>query len=134
MDRRPDSAASVAEPVTVTVTIGRAAADVRRAIGPTPWCALEVLAATPADDGAPWVVRSSVRAVAARVGVATNTAQRALSALRGAGLITAMQDREYGGRFGRTAYRLTVDSSVLGRHAREPLTASNQTLAPPRSR
>ena len=75
----------------VAVTVGPAAADVRRAVGPTAWCALEVLAATPADDGERWVVRSSVRDVAARLGVAPNTAQRALGVLREAGLITAVQ-------------------------------------------
>ena len=59
--------------------------------------------------------------VAARLGVAPNTAQRALAVLREAGLVTATQDRERGGRFGGTAYRLTVDPSVLGRQTREPL-------------
>jgi DNA-binding transcriptional ArsR family regulator len=101
MDRRPDAAAVVGVPVAVMV--GREAGDVRRAIGPTAWCALEVLATTPADDGELWVVRSSVRDVAARLGVAPNTAQRALAVLRDAGLVTVIQDREHGGRFGGTA-------------------------------
>jgi DNA-binding transcriptional ArsR family regulator len=128
MDRRPDAAAVVGVPVAVMV--GREAGDVRRAIGPTAWCALEVLATTPADDGELWVVRSSVRDVAARLGVAPNTAQRALAVLRDAGLVTVIQDREHGGRFGGTAYRLTVDASVLCRRTREPLSASSPTLAP----
>ena len=114
----------------VAVTVGAAAADVRRAVGPTAWCALEVLAATPADDGELWIVRSSVRDVAARLGVAPNTAQRALAVLREAGLVTAIQGREHGGRFGATAYRLTVDPSVLCRQTREPLVASSPMLAP----
>jgi hypothetical protein len=55
MDRRPDAAARVAG--AVTVTIGRAAADVCRAIGPTAWCALEVLATTPVDNDELCIVR-----------------------------------------------------------------------------
>jgi hypothetical protein len=126
MDRQPD----VAGGAPVAVTIGAAAGVVRRAVGPTAWCALEVLAATPADDGELWVVRSSVRDVAARLGVAPNTAQRALGVLRDAGLITVIQGRACAGRFGVGAYRLTVDPSVLGRPTREPLTASSPTFAP----
>jgi DNA-binding transcriptional ArsR family regulator len=119
MDRRPD----VTRAAAVAVSIGAAAADVRRAVGPTAWCALEVLAATAADDGELWIVRSSVRDIAAHLGVAPNTAQRALGVLRGSGLVAATQDREHGGRFGATAYRLTVDPSVLGRQTTEPRAA-----------
>jgi DNA-binding transcriptional ArsR family regulator len=125
MDRRPDAT----RPLAVVVSIGASAGDVRRAVGPTAWCALEVLAATPADDGELWIVRSSVREVAARLGVAPNTAQRALLVLREAGLVTAIQDREHGGHFGGTAYCLTIDPSVLGHQTREPLTASSPMLA-----
>jgi DNA-binding transcriptional ArsR family regulator len=125
MDRRPDAAADT----PVAVTIGAAAGDVRLAVGPLAWCALEVLAAVPAVDGERWVVRSSVRDVAARLGVAPNTAQRALGVLREAGLVTATQDREHGGRFGGTAYRLTVDESVLCHQTCEPLIANRPVIA-----
>ena len=125
MDRRPDAAADA----PVAVTVGAAAGDVRLAVGPLAWCALEVLAAVPAVDGERWVVWSSVRDVAARLGVAPNTAQRALGVLRDAGLVTAIQDREHGGRFGGTTYRLTVDESVLCRQTCEPLIASRPMVA-----
>src|SRR5215211_5784381 len=128
MDRGPDATAIGGEPITAT--IGRAAQGLRRAVGPTAWCALEVLAATPVDDGEPWVVRSSVREVAARLGVAPNTAQRALAVLRGAGLITSIQGRAGAGRFGVGAYRLSVDRDVLSRQSSESFVARSSTLVP----
>jgi hypothetical protein len=111
------------------VTVGAAAADVRRIVGLTARCALEVLAATPADDGEPWVVESSVRDVAALVGVAPNTAQRALAVLRRAGLIDAVQRRGFAGRFGVSAYQLTVDPNVICRQTSESITASGPMTA-----
>ena len=123
MDRRSDP--SGANPVAVT--IGPGAAHVRRAVGATAWCALEVLCTTPAEVGGPWIVRSSVRDVAARLGIATNTAQRGLAALRNAGVIAAVQSRDCSGRFASGAYRLTVDANVLSRPTRESHDASNPT-------
>jgi DNA-binding transcriptional ArsR family regulator len=128
MARRADPAAAGVELATpVAVTIGAEAAAARRAVGPTAWCALEVLATTPAVDGEPWIVQSSVRDVAARVGVAKNTAQRALAVLRDAGLVTADQRRRDSGQFGATAYRLTVGADVLGPQPRESRIAISQT-------
>jgi hypothetical protein len=125
MDRQLD--ATGASPVAVTV--GAAAGGVRREVGLTAWCALEVLAATPAVDGDLWVVGSSVRDAATRLGIATNTAQRALGVLRGAGLITVIQGRAFAGRFAASAYRLTVDTKVLRRELPDPLTARSSRLA-----
>ena len=131
MDRRPDAAVDA----PVAVTVGAAAEEVRLAVGPLAWCALEVLAGVAVVDGERWVVRSSVRDVAARLGVAPNTAQRALGVLREGGLVTAIQDREHGGRFGGAAYRLTVDVSVLCRQTcetahREPAHGCPSALLP----
>jgi hypothetical protein len=122
MDRRPKASG----PAAVTVVVEAAATDVRRTVGPTAWCALEVLAATPSDDGEVWVVWSSVRDVASHLGIAANTAQRALRVLRDRGLITVIQDREHGGRFGSTAYALTVDPCVL---SRPPLATLRDAIA-----
>ena len=120
MDRRPDAAADA----PVAVTVGAAAEEVRRAVGPLAWCALEVLAAVPAVDGERWVVRSSVREVAAasRRG-AEHRAARARGAPRGRPRHRGAGSRARG-RFGGTAYRLTVDQSVLCRQTCEPLIAA----------
>jgi DNA-binding IclR family transcriptional regulator len=80
------------------------------------WCTLEVLATTPADDGGDaWIVSGSVRTLAARMGVAKNTAQRALTTLREAGLVASIQRRSGTGEFASGAYRLDVDADVLSR-------------------
>jgi hypothetical protein len=102
----------------VGVVVGATAEDVRRAVGPTAWCALEVLATSPStgdDDGE--TVRSCVRELATRIGVSTNTAQRALVALRRAGLVEFVQRRDVGGRFGDSSYRLSIADDVLTRQA-----------------
>ena len=94
--------------------VGGAAAEVRRSVGPTAWAALEVLAASPRSHGpGAWTVHSSVRELATRMGVAKNTAQRALVTLRVARLVEFDQQRGGGGRFDASAYRLDVPDDVL---------------------
>lgn len=81
------------------------ARSLRRALGPLAWCALEAL--TERADGP--IVGASVRSLAAELGVAKNTAHRALSALTRAGLIAPIQDRAANGRFSAGRYRLHVE-------------------------
>lgn len=85
---------------------GERAAALRRSLGPVPWCALECLIER-SDDGRS--VEASVRLVAAELGVAKNTAHRALRALDLAGLVTAEQQRADDGRFRSGRYRLHLD-------------------------
>jgi hypothetical protein len=59
---------------------------------------LRLLAATPTDDGELWVVRTSVRDVAARLAV-RRTPPSGAAVLRDAGLVTVIQDRAHSGRF-----------------------------------
>lgn len=92
--------------------------DVRRILGPTAWCALEVLVAdagTPTPGGR--AVTASVRSVAASLGVSKNTAQRALTVLRGAGLIRIDRQRRINGRFDAGGYVLNVPFERLPRAA-----------------
>ena len=79
------------------------AAALRRELGPVAWCALECLLER-SDDGR--TTRASVRAVAADLGVAKNTAHRALVVLMRAGIADAVQERAADGRFRPGGYRL----------------------------
>jgi len=87
--------------------------ETRRSLGPLAWAALEALVtdAQPRDGAA--VVDTSVRQLAARLGVAKNTAHRALVALRDAGLLESQQSRSTSGQFTSGAYRLAVAPSIL---------------------
>ena len=80
--------------------------EMRRRVGPVAWCALEVLADRPTAGG---LVEASVRAVADELGVAKNTAHRAIAALGRAGLVEAVQARGADGRFASGRYRLHLD-------------------------
>jgi len=86
---------------------GRAAA-LRRTLGAVAWCALECLLERSADGRG---VEASVRLVAADLGVAKNTAHRAL-ALTHAGIVSAEQPRTHEGRFRRGRYHLHVDGLI----------------------
>jgi pyocin large subunit-like protein len=92
------------------LVLGERAAAVRRSLGPTSWAALEVLT-THAPDGA--CVVASVRFVADELGVAKNTAHRAMRRLVDAGLAVPTQDRSTDGRFAAGAYRLAIDPDVV---------------------
>ncbi len=115
MDRRPDAdLAGTLTSASAVLTIGAAAENRRRALGPVAWAALEVLATSPSEgEGEGWVVRASVRTIAGRLGVAVNTAQRALRVLRDAKLIEHAQARAGTGRFDAACYRLEIPADVL---------------------
>ena len=107
---------------------GGRAAEVRRRVGPVAWCALECLLERSADGGRSTV--SSVRAVAADLGVAKNTAHRALASLTRAGLIEPLQARGSDGRFGVGRYRLHVADLFAEPAPRSTPTTSHQRKTP----
>ncbi len=88
---------------------GPRAAALRRELGPTAWCALECLLER---DGGEAVVVASVRALAQDLGVAKNTAHRALVALTRAGIAEVVQERAPDGRFRPGGYRLHLGDLV----------------------
>jgi hypothetical protein len=122
--------------VSRPIPSGERAAALRRSLGPIPWCALECLIEH-SDDGRS--VDASVRLVAAELGVAKNTAHRALRALALAGLVTAEQQRTDDGRYRSGRYRLHLDDLLdraprpapPGRRRPAPVAADGQlTLLP----
>jgi DNA-binding transcriptional MocR family regulator len=104
-----------------TSPTGADAAALRRQLGPTAWCVLECLRERAADGR---VAEASVRALAAELGVAKNTAHRAIATLVRAGLIEAEQCREADGRFQAGRYVL---------HRPEPTPPPKPVRAPHRS-
>lgn len=89
-----------------TLPTGPRAAALRRELGPVAWCALECMLER-SDDG--HTTTASVRAVAGDLGVAKNTAHRAIAALVRAGLVAPIQARDVNGRFQPGSYRLRLD-------------------------
>lgn len=92
-----------------TVPVG-AHAELRRELGPVAWCALECLVER-SDDGR--TSATTVRAVATDLGVAKNTAHRAMTALASAGLIEPEQRRGRDGKFEPGRYVLHL-GDLLG--------------------
>ena len=107
--------------MTDTLPANTRTAALRRDLGPTAWCALECLLER-GDGGA--VAVASVRSLAADLGVAKNTAHRALAALVQAGIAEAVQGRSADGRFRPGGYRLHLGD----------LLASTSTTPAPRTR
>jgi len=93
--------------------LGPMAAETRRSLGPLAWAALEALVTDAQKSDGADVVNTSVRQLAAQLGVAKNTAHRALVALRNAGFVEPDQPRSTSGRFSTGAYRLVVAPSIL---------------------
>jgi len=96
-------------PGPARLVTGPRAAALRRELGPLAWCALEFLVERSCDG----TTEASVRAVAAALGVAKNTANRAVAALTRAQLIEGIQDRGTDGRFRPGRYRLRLTNDLL---------------------
>lgn len=85
-------------------------ADVlRRDLGPTAWCALECLVERAGGEA---IAVASVRSLATQLGVAKNTAHRALTVLVRAGLVEAVQSRGTDGQFRAGTYRIVLDDAT----------------------
>jgi len=90
--------------VVAAPTGAGAGAVSRRSLGPTAWVAFEVLVERSETVAGERVAVASVRAVAAELGVAKNTAARALAVLRAAGVVTVVQTRDGAGQFAQARY------------------------------
>lgn len=106
--------------------MGPHTAALRRNLGPTAWCALECLLER-TGEGA--VAVASVRSLAVELGVAKNTAHRALVALVRAGVVEAVQDRSTDGRFQSGGYRLDL-ADLATNPVRRTRSRSTSTATP----
>jgi hypothetical protein len=88
--------------------------SLRRAVGPMPWAALEVLASRARTVNGELVTEIGVRALAAELGLAKDTAARALVVLRAHGVLAADQRRTALGKFGPASYTIVAGSRVFG--------------------
>jgi DNA-binding transcriptional ArsR family regulator len=96
---------TVTEPGDTTLVIGTKSGAWRRRLGPLAWAALVHLALIANPDHHGWAAALGVRDIATGIGVSKDTAARAVTVLRVAGLVTVEQlDRPDGRR--RSGYRL----------------------------
>jgi hypothetical protein len=95
------------------LTLGEAAAWLRRSTGPVAWSVLEALAEHGERDGERTVSYRSVRELAAELRLANDTVARALRKLGDAGLVRHESDREASGRFGSGRYVLNLPPNVF---------------------
>ena len=91
-----------------SVVVGAAASELRRALGPTSWMVLEELLIRSTGPADACVSSVSVRSLAASLGLAKDTAGRAIRRLRNAGLVTVAQQRTIAGVFDTGTYRIAV--------------------------
>lgn len=116
------------------VLVGPGAASVRRTVGPTAWAALETLVDSSSVGAGGLVVTTSVRELAAVLGVSKNTAHRAMRRLAAAGVVVAHQSRSLDGRFTRGTYLVVVPSDVLQPLNTEPVAPVMASRRTPRRR
>ena len=95
------------------LTLGPAATESRRTLGPVAWAVLELLAETSIRRAGATVSEMSVRGLAERIGLTKDTVARALQRLQRAELVTRLETRLTDGRFGCGYYVLDVPDNVF---------------------
>jgi DNA-binding transcriptional MocR family regulator len=104
----------------------------RRSLGPTAWVAFEVLVERSETVAGERVAVGSVRAVAAELGVAKNTAARALALLRSAGVVTVVQTRDGAGQFAQARY--VIHTTRVASHTATDTAVTPRSVPETRSR
>ena len=116
-----------AEASVRSVVVGAASSELRRALGPTSWVVLEELLLRSHGTTDECVACVSVRSLAASLGLAKDTAARAIRRLSDAGLVTVAQQRTEAGIFDTGTYVITLPEGVT-------LIASTPAAPPSRAR
>ena len=98
--------------VTRSIVVAFEASALRRDLGPTSWMVLEELLMRSTGLADACVAQVSVRELAASLGLAKDTACRALRRLRDAGLVTVTQQRTVAGIFDSGAYVIAVPDCI----------------------
>ena len=112
---------------TRSIVVAFDASELRRDLGPTSWMVLEELLLRSTGPADACVACVSVRALAASLGLAKDTAGRAIRRLRENGLIRVAQRRTDAGIFGTGIYLITVPECIT-------LTAPTPAASQPRPR
>jgi len=116
------------------IELDAASLELRRQLGPTAWVVFEELLLASTGTAQACEATVSVRALAARLGLAKDTIARALTRLRHAGLVTAAQSRSTTGVFATGHYRLHIpDSITLADHATAPSPITSRPTSRPHS-
>ena len=101
-----------AEASVRSVVVGAASSELRRALGPTSWVVLEELLLRSHGTTGDCVACVSVRSLAASLGLAKDTAARAIRRLRDVGLVTVAQQRTESGIFDTGSYVIAIPNGV----------------------
>ena len=101
-----------AEAPARSIVVGVASSDLRRALGTTSWVVLEELLLRSNGTADERVARVSVRSLAASLGLAKDTAARAIRRLRDSGIVIAAQQRTDAGIFDTGTYVIELPEGV----------------------
>ena len=95
-----------------SIVVGAASCDLRRGLGPTSWVVLEELLLRSSGTASECLACVSVRSLAASLGIAKDTAARAIRRLRDFGLVTVAQQRTDAGIFATGTYVVSLPQGV----------------------
>ena len=96
-----------------TLLLGSSSIALRRMLGPTAWIVLEEIALRSTVVGERRVARVSIRTIAGSLGIAKDTAARAVRRLRAAGVVTGVQQRTAAGVFDTGVYVICVAPEII---------------------
>lgn len=108
-----------ADPSPVSLVVGAASLELRRALGPSAWLVFEEMLLRSTTERGERIAHVSVRSMALALGVAKDTVARALSRLRDAGLVSPAQPKNERGLFDAGSYVIDVPEG-LALSASEP--------------
>jgi hypothetical protein len=107
------------------VVIDSASSELRRQLGPMAWTVLEEMLLGSADTAGECIARVSVRRLASSLGIAKDTAARAVRRLRAAGLLAVSQPRTDRGAFDAGNYVIKIPDCITFIASSTPIAMSS---------